>query len=81
MATYTPLWSAQSDISSFELLEKSSDHRFLRFELSHQAPEATNYAHIHEAMQIVGSWYIKKESIEKMTDEEINQVIWLQQVE
>ena len=81
MATYTPLWSAQSDISSFELLEKSSDHRFLRYELSHQAPEETNNAHIHEAIQIIGSWYIKKESIEKMTDEEINQVIWLQQVE
>lgn len=81
MAAYTPLWSAQSDIASFELLEKSSDNRFLRFELSHQAPEETNHQHIQEALQVVGSWYINPQEMKALSDEAINEIIWEKQVE
>lgn len=81
MATYTPLWSAQSDIASFELLEKSSDNRFLRFELCHQAPEETNASHNHEAKQIIGSWYINPQELKALSDEAINKIIWEKQAE
>jgi hypothetical protein len=81
MTTYTPLWSGQSDIASFELLEKSGDNRFLRFVLSHQVPEETNHQHIREAIQVVGSWYINPQEMKAMSGGAINERIWEKQVE
>jgi len=81
MATYSRLWTSQSDLATFKLIDVSSDQRFVRFELSHQVPEETNDRHIQEAMQIVGSWYIRAKDLTEMSEKEINNIIWEKQLE
>jgi hypothetical protein len=81
MAMYSPLWSSQSEIASFNLLDKSDDDRYIRFELSHQAMEETNDRHIREAIRIVGSWYANDHDLKTLSDEAINKIIWEKQVE
>jgi len=81
MATYSPLWTSQSDLATFKLIDVSSDQRYVRFELSHQVPEETNDRHIQEAMQIVGSWYINQHDLKTLGSDAINEIIWEKQVE
>jgi hypothetical protein len=81
MSANIPLWAPSSDLAQFRLLERSTDSKIIKFELVHQASEHINSSYIDEAIRIVGSWYLKPQEIDKMSNDEINAIIWKKQLE
>jgi hypothetical protein len=81
MTKIHPLWSSNSDHSTFELVDTSKGARYIRLYLKHQPSELTDQSCIEDALRIVGAWYEKPEVLTSMTSEQIHELIWEKQIE
>jgi hypothetical protein len=81
MTTSTPIWAPSVRAASFKLDKSYRDGRQLLFSLGYSPSDATTNEHINQARLIVGGWYAPGDQLAKMSTDEIDALIYENQVE